>query len=120
MDLSEQSPTARPHFDSAELRTPPDSAARDLEARLGDAIEVTRDWLLKRQHPDGHWCAELEGDTILESEYILLLAWLGQEQSPIARKCASFRASTIAMTRPADFSRANASRMVGAPLSTSS
>jgi squalene-hopene/tetraprenyl-beta-curcumene cyclase len=90
MDLSEQSPTARPHFDSAELRTPLDSAARDLEARLGDAIEVTRDWLLKRQHPDGHWCAELEGDTILESEYILLLAWLGQEQSPIARKCAAY------------------------------
>jgi squalene-hopene/tetraprenyl-beta-curcumene cyclase len=31
---------------------------------------------------------ELEGDTILESEYILLLAWLGREHEPIARKCA--------------------------------
>ena len=35
--------------------------------------------LLDLQKPDGHWCAELEGDTILESEYILLMAFLGRE-----------------------------------------
>ena len=28
-------------------------------------------FLLSIQDPDGHWCGELEGDTILESEYIL-------------------------------------------------
>ena len=42
------------------------------------AIARTRGWLLDQQHADGHWVAELEGDTILESEYILLLAFLGQ------------------------------------------
>src|ERR1041384_3560668 len=89
MDLSEK-PAARPHFDAGESRKPPDSTASDLEPRLNDAITLTRDWLLKRQHPDGHWCGELEGDTILQSEYILLLAWLGQEQSSIARKCAAY------------------------------
>lgn len=54
------------------------------------AIQRTRDWLLARQHPDGYWCGELQGDTILESEYILLLAWLGREDSPIARQAARY------------------------------
>ena len=62
----------------------------DTRERLAAAIASARDWLLERQAADGHWCAELEGDTILESEYILLLAWLGQEYSPIARKCAAY------------------------------
>src|SRR5262245_15719861 len=90
MDLSHHQPTAGPHFDSAELRSPASEDIRALAARVTDAIGLTRDWLLARQHSDGHWCAELEGDTILESEYILLLAWLGQEQSRIARKCAAY------------------------------
>src|ERR1041384_7990030 len=89
MDLSEK-PAARPHFDAGESRKPPDSTASDLEPRLNDAITLTRDWLLKRQHPDGHWVGELEGDTILESEYILLLAWLGWERSDRARRCANY------------------------------
>src|SRR5262245_17009943 len=70
--------------------TPSASLVDDLTARASSAIGLARDWLLSRQHEDGHWCAELEGDTILESEYILLLAWLGREQWPIARKCAAY------------------------------
>ena len=54
------------------------------------AIPASRDWFAERQHTDGYWCAELEGDTILESEYILLLAWLGLEQSAVARKAAAY------------------------------
>jgi squalene-hopene/tetraprenyl-beta-curcumene cyclase len=61
-----------------------------VQPRLDAAIGATRQWLVERQHADGHWCGELEGDTILESEYILLLAWLGQEQSAIAKKCAAY------------------------------
>jgi len=30
-----------------------------------------QDQLLEQQADDGHWCAELEGDTILESEYLI-------------------------------------------------
>ncbi|MFM9117435.1 MAG: hypothetical protein ACKOU6_14870, partial [Planctomycetota bacterium] len=45
-------------------------------------------WLVERQDPSGFWCAELEGDSILQSEYILLLAFLGLEQSPLAKQCA--------------------------------
>ena len=35
--------------------------------------------LLTKQRPDGHWVGELQGDTILESEFILLMAFLGRE-----------------------------------------
>ena len=38
--------------------------------------------LLKLQKPAGYWCAELQGDSILESEYILLKFILGQEDDP--------------------------------------
>ncbi len=54
------------------------------------ALHNITQWLLARQHPEGYWCAELEGDTILESEYILLLAWLGQAKSRTALKAARY------------------------------
>ncbi len=54
------------------------------------AIARTRAWLIEHQHADGHWAGELEGDTILESEYILLLAFLGQHDSPTAHKAARY------------------------------
>ncbi len=61
-----------------------------LSAPLRKAMLRTRHWLLGEQHADGHWVGELEGDTILESEYILLLAWLGRHDSDIARKAAQY------------------------------
>jgi len=61
-----------------------------LAAPVRNAIGRTRDWLLENQQPSGHWVAELEGDTILESEYILLLAFLGREREPVARKAAEY------------------------------
>jgi squalene-hopene/tetraprenyl-beta-curcumene cyclase len=57
---------------------------------LRRAIHRTSRWLLDRQAADGHWVGELEGDTILESEFLLLLAFLGREQSPLARRCAQY------------------------------
>ncbi len=59
-------------------------------SRLQQSIERTAAWLLEQQHENGYWIAELEGDTILESEYILLLAWLKQEHTEKARKCARY------------------------------
>lgn len=55
---------------------------------LDQSIEAARDWLLTRQAEEGYWVGELEGDTILESEYVLLLTWLGRADSEIVRKCA--------------------------------
>ena len=61
-----------------------------LGAPLRRAIMKTRQWLLRQQHRDGYWCGELQGDTILESEYILLLAWLGRERSQRAKQAARY------------------------------
>ncbi|NCY01340.1 MAG: squalene--hopene cyclase [Planctomycetia bacterium] len=46
------------------------------------AVRSTSDWLLARQAADGHWRGPLEGDTILESEYILILAWADRLDRP--------------------------------------
>ncbi len=59
-----------------------------LAAPVRRAIARTRSWLLARQQPEGCWVAELEGDTILESETILLVAFLGREDSELARRAA--------------------------------
>ncbi len=45
---------------------------------FGPALRLTADWLRERQAVDGHWRGPLEGDTILESEYLLILAWAGR------------------------------------------
>lgn len=50
-------------------------------SELDVTIDAVNDWLLAQQKSDGHWCAELEGDTILESEYILMMAFLGRHRS---------------------------------------
>ncbi|MCA9247880.1 MAG: squalene--hopene cyclase, partial [Planctomycetales bacterium] len=70
--------------------TAPEDSPYARQAPLRQAIGRTRSWLHAEQHGDGFWVGELEGDSILESEYLLLLAYLGQEHSPIARKCAAY------------------------------
>lgn len=69
---------------------PPDLRHQRLEAdtAASDAIERTADWLRWQQAGDGHWRAALEGDTILESEYLLLLEWAGKPGGPLARGAA--------------------------------
>ncbi|MFM1903924.1 MAG: hypothetical protein RLZZ440_1824 [Planctomycetota bacterium] len=52
------------------------------------AIGRTAAWLASHQHPDGHWRAPLEGDTILESEYLLLRAWAGKLEGPTVEAAA--------------------------------
>ncbi len=50
---------------------------------LSRAIDSTSQWLLGQQAPEGYWVGELQGDTILESEYVLLMAFLGREGDPV-------------------------------------
>jgi squalene-hopene/tetraprenyl-beta-curcumene cyclase len=54
------------------------------------ALDRARRCLLGLQKPDGHWVGELQGDTILESEYVLLLAFLGREDGEVCRKAARY------------------------------
>lgn len=68
----------------------PFDEAPPRSSRLSAAIERTRDYLLSKQAPEGYWVGELEGDTILESEYILLLAYLGQAGQSTAKRAANY------------------------------
>ncbi|MBX3355340.1 MAG: squalene--hopene cyclase [Phycisphaeraceae bacterium] len=55
---------------------PGDAIAAALERAIGALRSLQRE--------DGHWCAELQGDSILQSEYILMKWILGQERQPLA------------------------------------
>ncbi len=57
---------------------------------IPSAIRRGRRHLLRLQQPDGHWVGELQGDTILESEYVLLMAFLGREREERIHKAARY------------------------------
>lgn len=60
----------------------------EIAMRTAAAARRGAQWLQHRQAPQGYWCGELEGDSILQSEYLLYLAWLGRENSEVGRKVA--------------------------------
>src|SRR5690348_16090828 len=53
--------------------------------RVDAAVAAAREWLIVRQDAAGWWCAELEGDTTLESYMILLEAFFGRPDGDKAR-----------------------------------
>ena len=56
-----------------------------LVTRTGQALRHSVDAMLRMQHPDGYWWAELTADTTLESDYILLQLWLYPPQNGVWR-----------------------------------
>jgi len=60
-----------------------------LLARARRTLEAAARRLLAMQHPAGYWCGELEGDSILQSEYILMKWILGEEDDPRLVKIAN-------------------------------
>src|SRR5271170_2435937 len=66
-----------------------------LTERLEGAIAGAQEWLLGQQASDGHWCAELEGDTILESEYLIYLHFIDRLDPVIIRKAANYIRSKV-------------------------
>ena len=70
-----------------DVAAPVDEALRQrADAALNAAVAE----LLRQQTPEGYWCAELEGDSILQSEYILLKWIVGQENDPRLPKIANY------------------------------
>src|SRR5262245_61298253 len=63
---------------------------QDRDERLRECVRSAQLHLLSLQAEDGHWCGELEGDTILESEYILARLFLGEGGDPRLRKAAEY------------------------------
>src|SRR5581483_5231303 len=62
----------------------------DLASRVAVAIDAARKYLFSEQLEDGYWCGELEADTTLESDYILLHTLLGTGTQERFAKCAVY------------------------------
>ena len=62
----------------------------DLSSRAAAAIDAARRWLFSQQHQDGYWCGELEADTTLESDYILMHTVLGTGNPDRFQKAANY------------------------------
>ena len=60
------------------------------EKAIEQSIQRARQALLEKQNPAGYWVGELQGDSILESEYLLLMFILGMEADPKLPKIANF------------------------------
>lgn len=61
-----------------------DARAESPAERARAALERAVDALFSKQRDDGHFCAELEGDSILNTEYLLMKVILGQHEAPEA------------------------------------
>lgn len=72
------------------MRSHPGRRPTRPDAAIVEAMGRTRDWLLDHQDPNGFWHGELEGDTILESEYVLLMAHLGRHLEPTCRRACQY------------------------------
>src|SRR5438309_9231270 len=58
--------------------------------RVSAAISAARQHLFSTQHEEGYWCGELEADTTLESDYIMLHTLLGTGDSERFQKAARY------------------------------
>jgi squalene-hopene/tetraprenyl-beta-curcumene cyclase len=62
----------------------------DLASRVAAAMDGARRFLFSQQDPEGYWCGELEADTSLESDYILLHTLLGTGNPERFQKAAHY------------------------------
>src|SRR5260370_9153965 len=62
----------------------------DLGSRVAVAVDAARKYLFSQQHEEGYWCGELQADTTLESDYILLHTLLGTGSQERFDKAAPF------------------------------
>ena len=62
----------------------------DLSSRVAVAVDASRKHLLGQQHEEGYWCGELEADSTLESDYVLLHTLLGTGNQERFQKCCNF------------------------------
>jgi len=70
----------------ASVRRAAGQTGSQLDA-LDDAVRRSQAWFLSRQHPsEGYWVAELEADTTLTSEYLMLRRFLDRVDPERERK----------------------------------
>jgi len=79
-----------PEADAVYRTIPVAHAPSQAVTAIERALQKAQAHLLSLQKPDGHWVGELQGDSILESEFILLKWILGQESDPALPKIANY------------------------------
>ncbi len=62
----------------------------DLLSRVSASLDAVRKYFFSLQHEEGYWCGELEADTTLESDYILLHTLLGTGDARRIAKAANY------------------------------
>jgi squalene-hopene/tetraprenyl-beta-curcumene cyclase len=62
----------------------------DLKSRVMASVDAARKFVFSQQYEDGYWCGELEADTTLESDYILLHTLLGTGKPDRLEKAARY------------------------------
>jgi len=62
----------------------------DMMSRVAAAVDGARQFLFSEQHEDGYWCGELEADSTLESDYILLHVLMGTGDPERLQKAANY------------------------------
>src|SRR5437868_5759938 len=82
MDNSPESHIANPQLRFGKIE--------ELSSHVTAAIAAARRYLFSQQHEDGYWCGELEADTTLESDYILLHTLLGTGDPARFQKAANY------------------------------
>ena len=91
-------PPLRLVSDKSVLSAPVDAATRRPTSHsisqvdaLDDAVRRSQAWFLSRQHAsEGYWVAELEADTTLTSEYLMLRRFLDRVDPERERKAVRY------------------------------
>lgn len=82
----------RPVSVDAPVRRLTHAASHEL---VEEAIRLSQRWILDRQHPtEGYWVAELEADTTLTSEYLMLRRFLNVVDPERERKAIRYLKAT--------------------------
>ncbi len=75
---------------TSSYKIPRSALGSPARSALDFAVDKAVNFLLDQQTGDGCWVGELEGDTILESEYIILLRFLDRGSESKLRKAAAY------------------------------
>src|SRR3954470_4824895 len=87
MDINSPDPTPTVIGSEPQLRF---GKIEDFGSRVKATIAAAKRYLFSQQHDEGYWCGELEADTTLESDYILLHTLLGTGNAERFQKAANW------------------------------
>ena len=58
----------------------PSLEAAALGSQAAEALSRVQDYFIRTQHPDGYWWGELESNSTMEAEYVMLTRYLGSDE----------------------------------------